>query len=159
MATPSRGTPKPRGDWECSGMVLDPSLHFCNLGEFKKDKILDQLHQTRWPRGRGNSGRADPLGFAHVEFGYLPDFFVKPALGLIQVSRSRVRFRESLTVGSDFPLSLAKGPLVVLISSLFCFWPDTDLKLLANCRLCKKQADVPKDSCLFMCRNRGTKSN
>lgn len=28
-------------------------------------------------KGQWKNGRADPLGFAHVEFGYLPGFFVK----------------------------------------------------------------------------------
>lgn len=45
---------------------------------------------------------------------------------------------------------------MVFILSL-CFESDSDLKLLANCLLCKKQAEVAKELCL--CAGTGTKDH
>ncbi|EDM06504.1 rCG33955 [Rattus norvegicus] len=49
-----------------------------HLGYSEADRVETRGWWQDDGQGTEKNGRADPLGFAHVEFGYLPDFFVQP---------------------------------------------------------------------------------
>lgn len=72
------GTPKLRGDW---GIVVGwPWTPLSISATGMNFKMTISLASCTMPEGQETEEKVagpTPLGFAHVEFGYLPDCFVK----------------------------------------------------------------------------------
>jgi hypothetical protein len=127
-------------------MVLDPFPLFLQPWWIEKGSI--SFISSTIPDGQGTvekwQGRPPWICPRGV---WIFTWLLCQVLGLMQVSRSR---------GSEVvwlldlipPPSFDRGSPGGLHFIFFCFESDSGLKLLANCLLCKKQAEVAKELCL-----------